>query len=101
MAGLLTRGRCYVAQVPHRPMDLARLGLLVPSSDHRLARIDNLDEEVAAGFPNGRQLIVERAGHGELAADPEIMDAIVKFLRGEANVPDRVVLSPLRFRRPS
>ena len=57
--------------------------------------------EVAAGFPNARQLWVERAGHNELATDPQIVDAILQFLRGEANVPDRVVLPALRFRLPT
>ena len=57
--------------------------------------------EVAAGFSNARQLLVERAGHDELATDPRIVDAILRFLRGEANVPDRIVLPALRFRIPT
>ena len=56
--------------------------------------------EVIAGFPNGRALIIERAGHSELATSTETIDAIVRFLRGEADVPTRIALPPLRFRRP-
>ena len=55
--------------------------------------------EVAAGFPNGQQLIVERAGHNELATDRDIIDAVMQFLRGE-DVPERVELPPLRFLLP-
>ncbi len=53
----------------------------------------------AAGFPNGQQLIVERAGHNELATDRDIIDAVMQFLRGE-DVPERVELPALRFLLP-
>ena len=56
--------------------------------------------EVASGFPNGRHLLVERAGHDRLA-DPAAVTVILRFLRGETNLPERVVLPPLRFRFPS
>jgi pimeloyl-ACP methyl ester carboxylesterase len=53
--------------------------------------------EVAMGFPNARHLLVELAGHNELATDSRVINAIVHFLEGDAIVPDVVRLSPLQF----
>lgn len=62
-------------------------------------------EEVAAGFPNGVQVVVENAGHGEdlLLASPEIPRLMVGFLAGTAPAKTRLAVSPPRFEpvRPS
>jgi len=54
-------------------------------------------QEVLAGLPNGRHLVVEGAGHGDdlLVASPEIAHRAVRFLRGESVAADRIVAVPL------
>ncbi len=53
--------------------------------------------EVAAGLPNAQHLLVELAGHNELATDQRITNAVVRFLEGDVNIPSVVRLSPLQF----
>ena len=58
-------------------------------------------EEVLEGFPNGRHLVIEGAGHDDdlFLSSPGIREAMLGFLRGEAP-PARVVLPPLEFVTP-
>lgn len=53
--------------------------------------------KVAAGFANGRLLLVENAGHNELATSPTVFGPIIRFLRGETDIPLTVSLPPLQF----
>lgn len=58
-------------------------------------------EEVLAGFPNGRHLVIEGGSHNDdlLLSSPRIADTMVSFLRGDDPV-ERIVLPPLRFKLP-
>ena len=55
-------------------------------------------DEVAMGFSNHRHLVVELGGHNELATDPRIADAIVRWVRGEGVIPETIRLPNLTFR---
>ena len=60
-------------------------------------------EEVLKGFPNGRHLVVEGAGHGDdlMVASPEIEATVVDFLHGRAVETKRIAAAPLWERVPS
>lgn len=59
-------------------------------------------EEVLEGFPDGRHLIVEGAGHDDdlFLSDPAIAEAMIGFLASGAEPPSRIVLPPLEFDTP-
>lgn len=59
-------------------------------------------EEVLAGFPHGRHLLVEGAGHGDdlLIASPAIGEAIHGFLAGDPVAAERIAVSPARLAPP-
>jgi pimeloyl-ACP methyl ester carboxylesterase len=54
---------------------------------------------VLAGFPNGRELLLDPAGHDDdlLIATPEIGAIITAFFRGQAPAASRLQLPPLRI----
>ncbi len=54
-------------------------------------------DEVAMGFSNHRHLLIELGGHNELATDPRIADAIVRWVRGEGVIPETIRLPNLTF----
>jgi pimeloyl-ACP methyl ester carboxylesterase len=59
-------------------------------------------EEVLLGFPNGRHLVIEGAGHDDdlLLSDPGIVEAMIGFLGSGAEPPRRIVLPPLDVQTP-
>jgi pimeloyl-ACP methyl ester carboxylesterase len=58
-------------------------------------------EDVLAGFPNGRHLVIEGGSHDDdlFLSSPEIAETMIGFLRGE-EPKGRIVLEPLRFELP-
>lgn len=56
-------------------------------------------EEIAAGFPAGRHLVVENASHGSdlFISSPQILEAVHAFLAGEDLPFGRIELPPLTF----
>lgn len=56
-------------------------------------------EELARGFPNARQLVIEGASHDDdlFLSSPEIVRSMVAFLKGGEPTASRIVLAPLRF----
>lgn len=56
-------------------------------------------EEIAAGFPEGRHLVIENASHGSdlFTSSPQILEAVHAFLAGEDLPFDRIELPPLEF----
>lgn len=58
-------------------------------------------EDVLAGFPNGRHLVIEGGSHDDdlFLSSQRIAEAMIGFLRG-GEPPARIVLDPLRFELP-
>jgi pimeloyl-ACP methyl ester carboxylesterase len=59
-------------------------------------------EEVLAGFPNGRHLVIDGAGHDDdlFLSSPKIRDAMLRFLRtGDPGIR-RISLRRIRFKLP-
>ena len=54
-------------------------------------------EQLRWGLSNSAHIRVENAGHEQILPNPEIQDAIVRFLEGEAVPSDVVHAPPLRF----
>jgi pimeloyl-ACP methyl ester carboxylesterase len=54
---------------------------------------------VREGLPNARHLLLDGAGHGDdlFIASPRIVDVMLRFLRGEMTVDERIALPALRF----
>ena len=59
-------------------------------------------EEMREGLPNSHHLIIEGGSHDDdlFLASPVILETMVAFLRGESELPGRVTLPPLKFKRP-
>ena len=58
-------------------------------------------EEMMAGLPRGRLVVVENAGHDlDLFGDPRLRDILARFLGDEQLPETRVALPPLRFMPP-
>ncbi len=59
-------------------------------------------EEVLRGFPNGHHLLIDGGSHDDdlIMASPVILETMLAFLRGEADLPERITLPPIRFKRP-
>jgi pimeloyl-ACP methyl ester carboxylesterase len=60
--------------------------------------LDNA-REVARGFVDGRELLIEGGGHGDdlLLSAPEIGQTLARFLRGEPVRSAQVSLAPITF----
>ena len=58
--------------------------------------------EVRQGFPNSHHLIIDGGSHDDdlFLSSPVILETMLAFLRGESVLPERVVLPPIRFKRP-
>lgn len=58
-------------------------------------------EEILAGFPNGRHLLIEGGSHDDdlFLSSPRIAEAMLSFLHG-GEPPRRIELPPLRFELP-
>jgi pimeloyl-ACP methyl ester carboxylesterase len=54
-------------------------------------------EKVRQGFPNSGHLLVEYCGHDDMMPDPEVQDAIVRFLGGKKPEDGTITRPPLRF----
>jgi pimeloyl-ACP methyl ester carboxylesterase len=59
-------------------------------------------EEVRQGFPNSHHLVIDGGSHDDdlILSTPVILETMLAFLRGKTDMPTRVVLPPLRFKRP-
>ncbi len=59
-------------------------------------------EEVRRGFPNSHHLLIEGGSHDDdlFLASPIILETMLAFLRGDSDLPERVTLPPLQFKRP-
>lgn len=59
-------------------------------------------EEVRQGFPNSHHLVIDGASHDDdlFLSSPLILETMLAFLRGESGLRERIVLKPLRFKRP-
>ena len=59
-------------------------------------------EEVRQGFPNSHHLIIDGASHDDdlFVSSPLILETMLAFLRSEPGLRERIVLEPLRFKRP-
>jgi pimeloyl-ACP methyl ester carboxylesterase len=59
-------------------------------------------EEMRAGLPNSHHLLVEGGSHDDdlLIVSPLIGETMLAFLRGETDLPERVMLPPYRFALP-
>ena len=59
-------------------------------------------EEVRQGFPNSHHLIIDGGAHDDdlILSSPVILETMLAFLRGESRLPERVVLPPIKFKRP-
>jgi pimeloyl-ACP methyl ester carboxylesterase len=57
-------------------------------------------ERIRWGFPEGRHLVVENAGHESTLDVPEVLAAITRFLRGEPTANRFVAQRLPAFRRP-
>jgi len=57
---------------------------------------------VRQGFPNSHHLIIDGASHDDdlFLSSPLILETMLAFLRGESGLRERIVLKPLRFKRP-
>jgi pimeloyl-ACP methyl ester carboxylesterase len=53
--------------------------------------------EIAKGFPNSRQVIIEGAGHEDLLSSTQIGDTIANFLGGLPQKPEAISLPPIKF----
>lgn len=55
-------------------------------------------EEMLAGFPNGKHVVIENVGHGDdlFVASPQILDAMKAFMKGDALPVSRIAL-PIDF----
>jgi pimeloyl-ACP methyl ester carboxylesterase len=58
-------------------------------------------EETRKGFPDSQHLIIERAGHSDdlFVSSPQIVERMVKFLRGEKIDLTRINLPPLKWKK--
>jgi pimeloyl-ACP methyl ester carboxylesterase len=59
-------------------------------------------EEMREGLRNSHHLIIEGGSHDDdlFLASPLILETMVAFLNGERDLPERVTLKPLKFKRP-
>jgi pimeloyl-ACP methyl ester carboxylesterase len=59
-------------------------------------------EEMREGLPNSHHLIIEGGSHDDdlFLASPVILETMLAFLKGEQELPERVTLPPLKFKRP-
>ncbi|MDH5196485.1 MAG: alpha/beta hydrolase [Gemmatimonadota bacterium] len=59
-------------------------------------------EEVRRGFPNSHHLVIDGGSHDDdlILESPVILETMLAFLRGETTLQERVVLPPIRFKRP-
>jgi pimeloyl-ACP methyl ester carboxylesterase len=56
-------------------------------------------EEILKGFPNGRHVLIEGAGHGDelFVSSPKIKDVILEFMRDVPLSTQKIPLPPIRF----
>lgn len=59
-------------------------------------------EEALRGFPNGRHVLITRAGHDNdlWVSSPQIAETILAFFRGEPLAAERIELPPIEFDAP-
>ena len=55
--------------------------------------------EILKGFPNGRHVLIEGAGHGDelFVSATKIKDVMIEFMRGVPLSTDRITLPPIQF----
>ena len=56
-------------------------------------------EEILKGFPNGKHLVIDGAGHSDplFLSSPRILEVMLAFLKGEAVEDETIKLPPVEF----
>ena len=57
-------------------------------------------EEILKGFPNGRHVLIEGAGHGDelFVSSPKIKDLMLEFMRDMPLSTQKITLAPIHFK---